>query len=584
MSPPPPAQQPLAVQGSFEDLGRPLHEVEFVVVDLETTGGSPASDAITEIGAVRVRGGEVLGEFQTLVDPGVPVPPQIALLTGITNGMLAGQPRLAAALPAFLDFAAGAVLVAHNARFDTSFLREACTRQQRAWPRFEVVDTVLLARRLVTSDEVPNRRLASLARLFRASTTPEHRALADARATVDVLHGLLARARGVRTVEDLLDFCRTDDGRRARRHLVDGVPEAPGVYRFVDPGGRVLYVGSSLDMRTRVRSYFTASEKRRRMTEMVSVAATVEHVVCATALEAQVRELRLIAEHRPPYNRRSTRPEKAAWLSLTDEPAPRLSVVTKPRDGRAGVAYVGLFPSRSRALAAMDAVHTAFALRTCTDRIARRGGRSACVRAEMGRCSAPCVSGPDDAYAAVVADARSALEQDLAALVERVMGRVSQLSEQQRYEEAAVERDRLASLVRGLDRAQQAAALVRCGELVAAAPRAVGGWELVCVRHGRLAGAAVAGRGEPVMPVVDALRATAEHVEAPSGPGSAALPEETGLLVRWLEQPGVRLVHTDAGWALPVGGAARWSRLHLVESGRRGQGGPSLWRVPGDEG
>lgn len=572
---------PMQVQGSFEDLGRPLHDTTFVVVDLETTGGSPAHDAVTEIGAVRVRGGEVLAELQTLVDPGVPVPPQIALLTGITDRMLVGAPRMGAALSAFLDFAEGSVLVAHNASFDISFLRAACRRQQRAWPRFEVVDTVLLARRLVTDDEVPNRKLGTLARFFRASTTPEHRALADARATVDVLHALLGRARGVSTVEDLLDFCRTDDGRRSRRHLVDGLPNEPGVYRFVDAGGRVLYVGSSLDVRTRVRSYVTASEKRRRMTEMVSVARSVEHVACATAIEAQVREVRLIAEHRPAYNRRSTRPDRAAWLKLTDEVAPRLSVVARPGADHPAASYVGLFSSRARAREAAEAVHTAFDLRRCTPRIPRRGGGSACALAGMGRCSAPCVSGPDEAYADVVAQVRGCLTGDLSPLVEHVLRRVRRLSDQQRYEEAAGERDRLAALVRGVDRAQQVAALTRTGELVAARARPVGGWELVCIRLGRLAGSAVTRVHEPVMATVEGLLATAEDVPVPAGPGSAALPEETALLVRWLEAPGTRLVRSGSGWSLPVGAAARWSQLHLLEGGRRGA---SLWRVPGDQG
>ncbi|MGJ7441420.1 DEDD exonuclease domain-containing protein [Aquipuribacter sp. MA13-6] len=572
---------PMQVQGSFEDLGRPLHETTFCVVDLETTGGSPADDAVTEIGAVKVRGGEVVGELQTLVDPGRPVPPQIALLTGITDRMLLGAPRMGAALPAFLDFAEGTVLVAHNARFDISFLKAACRRQQRPWPRFDVVDTVLLARRLVTDDEVPNRKLGTLARYFRAGTTPEHRALADARATVDVLHALLGRARGVTTVEDLLDFCRTDDGRRSRRHLVAGLPSSPGVYRFVDAGGRVLYVGSSVDVRTRVRSYFTASEKRRRMTEMVTVARSVEHVACATAIEAHVREVRLIAEHRPAYNRRSTRPDRAVWVKLTDEPAPRLSVVSNPGPDHPAASYVGLFTSRARAREAVDAVHTAFDLRRCTPRITRRGGGTACALAGMGRCAAPCVEGPDEAYADVVAQVRTCLTGDLSPLVSHVMRRVRSLSEQQRYEEAAGERDRLTALVRGVDRAQQAAALTGTGELVAARARQVGGWELVCIRHGRLAGSAVSRPGEPVHPTIDALVATAEHVQPPTGPAPAALPEETALLVRWLETPGTRLVRSGHGWSLPLGAAARWSQLHLVDGSRHGS---SLWRVPGDHG
>ena len=187
----------------------PLHDVTFVVVDLETTGFTPGASAITEVGAVKVRGGEVLGEFQTLVAATEPVPPVVAELTGITEGMLAGAPPLPPVLASFLEFRAGGVLVAHNAPYDLGFLRTACAELDRDWPECDVVDTVLLARRLLDREEAPDCRLATLARLFRTATAPCHRALADARATVDVLHALLERlgGHGVLTLGDLLDFC-----------------------------------------------------------------------------------------------------------------------------------------------------------------------------------------------------------------------------------------------------------------------------------------------------------------------------------------------------------------------------------------
>ncbi len=114
------------MQISFDELGVPLRDVVFVVVDLETTGGSPASSGITEIGAVKVRGGEVLGELHTLVNPRELIPPFIAVLTGITDAMVATAPHIETVLPAFLDFARGCVLVAHNAPFDLGFLKAAC--------------------------------------------------------------------------------------------------------------------------------------------------------------------------------------------------------------------------------------------------------------------------------------------------------------------------------------------------------------------------------------------------------------------------------------------------------------------------
>ena len=185
--------------------GRELAELEFAVVDLETTGWSPGAAAITEIAAVRVRGGRRLGEFASLVNTGIPVPPGIEDLTGITDWMLAAAPRLAAVLPGLLKFADGCVLVAHNAPFDIGFLRAACGQCGLAWPGFTVLDTVMLARRVMDPDEVPDCKLGTLAGFFRARTAPSHRALADARATADVLGWLIRRLahRGVRTLSQL---------------------------------------------------------------------------------------------------------------------------------------------------------------------------------------------------------------------------------------------------------------------------------------------------------------------------------------------------------------------------------------------
>jgi DNA polymerase-3 subunit epsilon len=194
-----------------------LGRLEFAVVDLETTGWSPGAAAITEIGAVRVRGAGPAGggswrdefvrrgEFASLVNPGMPVPPGIADLTGITDWMLAAAPRLGAVLPGLLDFARGCVLVAHNAPFDLGFLVAGCDDCGLAWPGFTVLDTVMLARRVMDPDEVPDCKLSTLAGFFGARTAPNHRALADARATADVLGWLIRRLthRGIRTLRQL---------------------------------------------------------------------------------------------------------------------------------------------------------------------------------------------------------------------------------------------------------------------------------------------------------------------------------------------------------------------------------------------
>ncbi|HXV93543.1 MAG TPA: exonuclease domain-containing protein, partial [Pseudonocardia sp.] len=249
---------PPGPQLSFDELGTPLREVTFVVVDLETTGGSAANDAITEIGAVKVRGGERIAELATLVDPGVGIPPNVVALTGITTAMVTGAPRLPAVLPALLEFLGpGAVLVAHNAPFDSGFLRAACERHGHPWPRPPVLCTARLARAVLSPEEAPSVRLGALARLFGTATTPTHRALADARATVEVLHHLLERVGnlGVQSLEELLGLARESaphrptPAQRRKRGLAEHLPAAPGVYLFRGPRDEVLYVGTSGDVR-----------------------------------------------------------------------------------------------------------------------------------------------------------------------------------------------------------------------------------------------------------------------------------------------------------------------------------------------
>jgi DNA polymerase-3 subunit epsilon len=545
------------VQGTLDELGSPLSATTFVVVDLETTGGSPADAEITEVGAVKVRGGEVLGEFGTLVRPGGSIPAFVAVLTGITDAMVATAPRLESVLPTFLEFAHGTTLVAHNAPFDVGFLKAACEQLGYPWPGLPVVDTARLARRVVARDEAPNCKLSTLARLFKATTTPNHRALADARATVDVLHGLIERLgnAGVHTVEELTIWqSAITPAQRSKRHLADGLPASPGVYVFRDRTGEPLYVGKSTNIYRRVRTYFTASETRSRMTEMVAIAEAVTCIECATPLEAEVRELRLIGAHKPRYNKRSRFPERASWLKLTIEPFPRLSIVREVKPDSA--TYLGPFGSRRVAEAAMTALHDAVPIRQCTGRLPATPSRSACVLAEIGRCGAPCAGGETiEAYSHHVDEVRQAITGDARLIVNRSLDRIHSLAAELRYESAALHRDRLAAFIRSAARRQRLASLAAVEELAAARPRDGGGWELHVVRHGKLAAAGVSPPGAHPRPYLDALIATAETVEPAPPPLPAATAEEAECVLRWLETPGTRLVEISGQWTLPAHGA-----------------------------
>lgn len=558
----------LSFPGFNADEELSLREITFVVVDLETTGGrttgneATPADAITEIGAVKVRGGAVLEEFATLVDPQRSIPPQIVQLTGITTAMVGDAPTIDAVLPMFFEFAGGAVLVAHNAGFDIGFLRAAAQRCDIAWPRPKVLCTVQLARRVLSREEAPSVRLASLARLFAVATQPTHRALDDARATVDVLHALIERVgnQGVHTYADLRAYLPdVTPAQRRKRVLAEGLPRRPGVYLFRGPSGEVLYVGTAVDLRRRVSQYFNGADRRGRIKEMVTLAEAVDHVECAHSLEAGVRELRLLAAHAPPYNRRSRFPHRWWWVVLTDEAFPRLSVVRTPRHDRA----VGPFRSRADAAETAALLARFTGVRTCTKRLARSALHGpACLVLEV----CPCPADRD-----VSATQYAAATQRVADLIDGLANtaladavhQVDALAEQRHYESAARLRDRLATAIETLWRGQRLRALATMGELIAAAPDGKGGWQLAVLRHGQLAAAGCAPRGVPPMPVVDAICAGAQAILPTPAPLGGALVEETALIVRWLAAPGMRIVRvaddSDVGWASPLRSAGAWA-------------------------
>lgn len=550
----------LTLDDALEEAGQLLSTTTFVIVDLETTGGRTTDSGITEIGAVKVRGGEVLAEFRTFVNPGMPIPPFITVLTGITERDVVHAPTQGEAIASFLEFSGfensndRPVLVAHNAGFDVSFLKQACVQFGYAWPKPIVLDTVNLSRRILRGGEVRNKKLGTLAQYFNSPTSPTHRALDDARATVHVLHGLIERVGnlGITTFEGLMAFDgQATERRRRKRHLADSLPTGPGVYIFFDAANHPLYVGKSISIRKRVMSYFTAAETRSRMTNMVELAARVDAIECATELEAAIREIRLISELKPRFNHASRNPERTAWVTLTRERFPRLSVVRQahPHDDERVV--IGPFAGRDAADLAIDAMHEAVELRQCKVRITSKTQMSACALLEMGKCCAPCLNPSDTTkYDSVLQQAERALTQDPSVIETALVKRISHFVSDERYEEAATIRDRLNSFSTGVFRASSIRTMSQIPEIIAASPTADGGWDIHVIRHGWLAGSIHAPSGQPPLPFVNSIMRTAatqldrEH-----------LVRETELILRWLTSGQTRIVQITAGhaWSMPIG-------------------------------
>jgi DNA polymerase-3 subunit epsilon len=333
-----------------------LEDATYVVVDLETTGLRPGQSGICEIGAVRLRGFEVEAEFETLVDPGQPIAAGASAVTGLRNEHLRGAPRPAEAVRSFLAFAGDAVLVAHNARFDLAFLDRETERLTGSRIGSPVVDTVRLARRLLAG-RVAGFGLGQLAWFLGTAERPCHRALPDARATAELLLALigLAQERGARTVADLTELAATRTRRLLdKRHLAFGAPTRPGVYLFLGRNDQVLYVGRARDLRVRLRSYFRSDRQRPAVEAAVAAAERIEWRVTGSELEAALEELRLIRELRPPGNARVSRPERQVWLRARGDSVVATTSQAQARQVQASNRLL-LGPLRSRRTAQLAA-------------------------------------------------------------------------------------------------------------------------------------------------------------------------------------------------------------------------------------
>jgi DNA polymerase-3 subunit epsilon len=352
----------LAWSGDAVSLAEPpgaallLEDATYVVVDLETTGLRPGQSGICEIGAVRLRGFEVEAEFETLVDPGQPIAAGASAVTGLRNEHLRGAPRPAEAVRSFLEFAGDAVLVAHNARFDLAFLDRETERLTGSRIGSPVVDTVRLARRLLAG-RVAGFGLGQLAWFLGTAERPCHRALPDARATAELLLALigLAQERGARTVADLTDLAATRTRRLLdKRHLAFGAPTRPGVYLLLGRNDQVLYVGRARDLRARLRSYFRSDRQRPAVEAAVAAAERIEWRVTGSELEAALEELRLIRELRPPGNARVSRPERQVWLRARGDSVVATTSQAQARQVQASNRLL-LGPLRSRRTAQLAA-------------------------------------------------------------------------------------------------------------------------------------------------------------------------------------------------------------------------------------
>lgn len=385
-------------------------------MDLETTGGGPLEGGITEIGAVRVRGGRLVEEFVTLVNPRRRIQPFVVGLTGITDQMVRAAPPIETALPAFLEFAGDAVLVAHNAAFDLGHLGRALEASAGRTIGNPVLCTLRLSRRLLPG--LKRRTLDAVAAHLGVACENRHRALDDARITAEVLTVLLERARalGIERVADCVRYQRLAvDGRPIVVHVsperLATAPPVPGVYHLLDAKGRVVYVGRARRLRERLRGYFAEDRDHpRHVAEIVRSTHDFRVHPTGSELSASLLEARHIRDLRPPLNRRGWHLPRLWFVKLARSGRlPRIWV--SGRLGMDGARYLGPLATREAAEEARDLIARAFGLRICTGKSPGDLQGLPCRTSGAGPCLAPCAAqvGPD-AYGARVAAFHAWLE------------------------------------------------------------------------------------------------------------------------------------------------------------------------------
>ncbi|MGI8711947.1 MAG: exonuclease domain-containing protein [Solirubrobacteraceae bacterium] len=387
----------------MELLSAPIVTAEFLVVDTETNGLAGESCEITEVGAVLVGGGELHDRWSSLCRCSAPLKRGIQRLTGITQAMVDSAPSLEAVLPPLQARLQDRILVAHNAPFDRRVLRQAFDRIGLEWPDPPVICTAALARSLLPLQ--PKRGLGVLADALGIEVELAHRALADAETCGRVLCALFPRlCANAATVADALALLEPKRRRRPRPPrrpklnasteppAVDfaSLPKDPGVYIFRDDGGRVLYVGKSVSIRSRARAHFAPSSSPAAWTRQATV---VDYRTTGSELGALVLENRLIKQLKPPGNQRLTRSDdRLVYIRCRlDIAFPILEVSPDPAAGHA--VTIGPVRGRRLALELVEQLDSLFGLRHCGRRLPRREHPSA--YGQMGRCLSPCLGDLD---------------------------------------------------------------------------------------------------------------------------------------------------------------------------------------------
>ena len=362
-------------------------------VDLETTGTTAATDAITEIGIVRIETDPCdelslrVSEWSALVNPGIPIPPEIQALTGITNAMVRNAPSFSQVADKVAAMTADALFVAHNARFDYGFLKHAFARLQRRFSA-RVLCTVRLSRRLYPDE--PQHNLDSVIARHGLAIDGRHRALGDARVLWTFVQALYrdlapeaieAAARRVLKTPSLPPQLAAD--------ALDALPEAPGVYRFYGLNTLPLYIGKSANLRERVGAHFSSDYRSATDLRMSTEIQRIEFEETAGEIGALLREAALVKSLLPAHNHALRRKADSGVLALPALPGPPVFIPAAGVEPAELAGRFGPFASKRHARQALRSAASQHAL--CWKALGLEHRLGPCFARQVRRCAGACV-------------------------------------------------------------------------------------------------------------------------------------------------------------------------------------------------
>lgn len=444
-----------------------IWDTTFIVVDVETTGSDPVRNRLTDIACVIVQNGEIVSSFSSLINPHQFIPPFIQKMTGINNEMAFAAPEaeqvLTEALESFKH--KNCVFVAHNAKFDWSFLEESLKRENLPLINIPVLCTLKLARRVLPKNLKKN--VGSLAEYFGIKIKNRHRALGDAMATAEILTELCEKTESehnIATIEELLTFQNKiiksfrpvpAGAKRVEEQLAE-LPDSPGVYYFIDKNDKILYIGKAKSLRERVKSYFSMGEiTSKKVIELVKKVYDLKWTNTTSELSALLLESKEIKKHKPQYNVLQKRYRRYPFIKIpADSRFPRPSITYMPEDDCAE--YFGPFKNTSSAFQILDDLEKKFKLIKCSKIIVPNKANRPCLYHQIDMCMAPCaVLCSEKEYAEEIERVRFYLSGFTDGIISKLEQKMILLSDNMDFENAALIRNQISDLKKTLGRNQE---------------------------------------------------------------------------------------------------------------------------------